>query len=280
MMTWKLSALALCAVAMPPALSADASARLVCAGPALDEVDDALEEITDEYMAAFTEFRKAYSAAKTDEERGRLREEGMPDPEPYAARVLALVQEHPGTDAAWQGLNWVIGRARGTEAAKEALLVITREYVEDERLGDICLRASRSPVSDELVSSLERVVKESPHREVRGKAAFSLGMQYKQLASAEPEVVSRGLKPVRKPSADEWMQRFKRQMQLVIEEYGDVPYFRGDLEAKATGELFQFDRLQIGMIAPDIEGEDLDGVGFSLSDYRGKVVVLDFWGNW
>jgi hypothetical protein len=32
--------------------------------------------------------------------------------------------------------------------------------------------------------------------------------------------------------------------------------------------------------APEITGEDIDGVTFKLSDYRGKVVVLDFWGNW
>ena len=38
--------------------------------------------------------------------------------------------------------------------------------------------------------------------------------------------------------------------------------------------------LQVGNLAPEIEGEDLDGRPFKLSDYRGKVVVLDFWGNW
>ena len=38
--------------------------------------------------------------------------------------------------------------------------------------------------------------------------------------------------------------------------------------------------LQVGNEAPDIIGKDLDGVGFKLSDYRGKVVVLDFWGDW
>ena len=32
--------------------------------------------------------------------------------------------------------------------------------------------------------------------------------------------------------------------------------------------------------APEIEGVDIDGKKFKLSDYRGKVVVLDFWGNW
>jgi hypothetical protein len=36
----------------------------------------------------------------------------------------------------------------------------------------------------------------------------------------------------------------------------------------------------VGRPAPDIEGEDVDGQKFRLSDYRGKVVVLDFWGNW
>ncbi|MDP6424698.1 MAG: redoxin domain-containing protein [Planctomycetota bacterium] len=34
------------------------------------------------------------------------------------------------------------------------------------------------------------------------------------------------------------------------------------------------------MAAPDIVGKDIDGHTFKLSDYRGKVVVLDFWGDW
>ena len=38
--------------------------------------------------------------------------------------------------------------------------------------------------------------------------------------------------------------------------------------------------LRIGTAAPEISGEDIDGVPFKLSDYRGKVVLLDFWGNW
>ncbi|MBL8852351.1 MAG: redoxin domain-containing protein [Planctomycetaceae bacterium] len=38
--------------------------------------------------------------------------------------------------------------------------------------------------------------------------------------------------------------------------------------------------LEIGKVAPEIIGSDFDGVEFKLSDYRGKVVVLDFWGDW
>jgi hypothetical protein len=38
--------------------------------------------------------------------------------------------------------------------------------------------------------------------------------------------------------------------------------------------------LIVGCRAPDFEATDVDGVRFKLSDYRGKVVVLDFWGFW
>ena len=37
---------------------------------------------------------------------------------------------------------------------------------------------------------------------------------------------------------------------------------------------------EIGSEAPEIVGVDLDGVEFKLSDYRGKVVMLDFYGDW
>jgi cytochrome oxidase Cu insertion factor (SCO1/SenC/PrrC family) len=38
--------------------------------------------------------------------------------------------------------------------------------------------------------------------------------------------------------------------------------------------------LAIGKMAPEITGDDIDGKPFKLSDFRGKVVLLDFWGNW
>jgi len=49
---------------------------------------------------------------------------------------------------------------------------------------------------------------------------------------------------------------------------------------RADDTVFQREHLQVGKQVPDIEGRDLDGVEFKLSDYKGKVVLLDFWGNW
>jgi len=46
---------------------------------------------------------------------------------------------------------------------------------------------------------------------------------------------------------------------------------------KAAAELFEVRHLLVGRPAPEIEGRDQDGREFKLSDYRGKVVLLDFW---
>jgi thiol-disulfide isomerase/thioredoxin len=38
--------------------------------------------------------------------------------------------------------------------------------------------------------------------------------------------------------------------------------------------------LIVGKPAPEIDGTDFDGKPLKLSDYRGKVVLLVFWGTW
>jgi len=73
-----------------------------------------------------------------------------------------------------------------------------------------------------------------------------------------------------------------KEVEAVIEQaaakYGDVMLPGGDTVAeRAKGELFEIRNLRVGKEAPDIEGEDQDGKRFKLSDYRGKVVLLDFW---
>jgi hypothetical protein len=36
---------------------------------------------------------------------------------------------------------------------------------------------------------------------------------------------------------------------------------------------------RVGAVAPELEGEDLEGNRLRLSAWRGKVVVVDFWAN-
>ena len=55
---------------------------------------------------------------------------------------------------------------------------------------------------------------------------------------------------------------------------------RGTLGDQARSALDEIRNLSVGKIAPEIEGVDVNGRTFKLSDYRGKVVVLDFSGSW
>jgi hypothetical protein len=48
--------------------------------------------------------------------------------------------------------------------------------------------------------------------------------------------------------------------------------------AIARGEVVE--GVAMGDRAPDVSGTDLEGVKFKLSDYKGKIVMLDFWGDW
>jgi hypothetical protein len=59
-----------------------------------------------------------------------------------------------------------------------------------------------------------------------------------------------------------------------------VQYPTSEFAKRATTSIFEAENLQIGMLAPEILGTDHEDKPFKLSEYRGKVVVLDFWGFW
>ena len=46
------------------------------------------------------------------------------------------------------------------------------------------------------------------------------------------------------------------------------------------GKVLAAEGMTVGKTAPEITGADVDGKQFKLSEYRGKVVMLDFWGDW
>jgi predicted Zn finger-like uncharacterized protein len=58
------------------------------------------------------------------------------------------------------------------------------------------------------------------------------------------------------------------------------PVGKGKAEVNPNAAPAGAGGLNVGDAAMEIDGEDIDGKPFKLSDYRGKVVVLDFWGNW
>ncbi len=59
---------------------------------------------------------------------------------------------------------------------------------------------------------------------------------------------------------------------------GVIPLF-GNSQAQEPGEV-PLAKLEAGTLAPDFGLETLEGKQINLSDYRGKVVVFNFWATW
>lgn len=51
------------------------------------------------------------------------------------------------------------------------------------------------------------------------------------------------------------------------------------IKAQAEGDKIK-QGLAVGKPFPDFKGKDLAGKAFSLADYKGKVVLIDFWATW
>ena len=48
----------------------------------------------------------------------------------------------------------------------------------------------------------------------------------------------------------------------------------------AESQLFEIQHLGIGDTVSDFEGVDVDGNPIKFSNFKGKIVVLNFWGSW
>ena len=72
-----------------------------------------------------------------------------------------------------------------------------------------------------------------------------------------------------------------RRLHLASTEFGQraAGKGRGELPPSGAGAKTGIG-LAVGQEAPDFTTKDTDGIEFKLSDYRGKVVVIDDWGFW
>ena len=164
----------------------------------------------------------------------------------------------------------------------EAIEILTRDFLQDEKLADACgvlgspFNASVSawglhPGAERL---LRTAIEQSSSRKVRATACFSLAWYLKTHSGWRTGGMSH-------QNADAMAAEAVRRFEQVSEQFADVkgggPYTLGFL---AEAALFEIRNLAVGKVAPEVTGDDLDGAPLRLSDYRGEVVVLNFWASW
>jgi hypothetical protein len=121
---------------------------------------------------------------------------------------------------------------------------------------------------------LREALESNPDRGVRAFLCYELAHLLRRRSETDPRA------PL--AVAAGFSRQAEGMMDRLVLEYGDV-------QAAGTGHTFgeagaierdALRRVGIGRVAPEIEGEDLEGRPMKLSDFRGKVVLLVFWASW
>jgi hypothetical protein len=259
-----------------------------------------------QWDGAYAEFLKRFQAAKSDEEQEKV----MPlreDANDYAALLIQVAERHPKDPAAFDALIWIVTNGRPSSLGKDspfakAKITLARDYLLDPRIRPLCRALWVDEFDPGSIRTLRDLLAKNPSKSVQANAAFSLARILHRRAGfaeffatkATPEIVAGWEKGYGKevvaelkrsdPAAlrkeyEELLERIvaDKDYAATLSDRGGTKVALGEL---ADRELFSFRHLQPGKPAPEIEGEDVDGVKFKLSDYRGKVVLLDFWGHW
>lgn len=230
--------------------------------------------LADEYDARYKTLRAAYKAEKNDDKvdaasqeyRAKVRELGID----YARRLGMLAATYPNDPAAVDALVRAVQLGGESPAAEKSLATLAGAHVRDARLKKIGRDLAYSK-REEAEALLRAILDKNPDREARGQACHWLATRLRNKADDDL-----GSEQAAKNSKEA-----EALYRVVVEKYADVPNGdRGTLGDRAKAALTDMRRLAIGAVAPEIEGEDVAGRSFKLSDYRGKVVVLDFWGHW
>jgi hypothetical protein len=220
------------------------------------------------YQKAEEDFLQAYRAAKTDAERMTTLQTKRPDVDTYAAKMLKLAEDAPHDPVAVEALLWIVQNSSGARADK-AMKSLIASYIQDPKIGSLCSRMvyDNSPQGETL---LREVLARNPGREAKGAACLALGQRLRMQAERSGSGQEQGRLT---KEAEGFLERASK-------EFTDVKYGRGTIGDIANNTLGALRNLGIGKTAPEISGEDIDGHPLKLSDFRGKVVVLDFWGDW
>ena len=144
----------------------------------------------------------------------------------------------------------------------EAVERLVDAYASSAHLGGV-IQSPRVPQGmkpERFAALMTKVIEENASKEIQAQAYFNRGSSHRR---------GRDLTDEQKAASE---ADFTKVIELLPSD--------ALLSLKAQGPRFEETRLQTGMKAPDIAGVDLFGEKFKLSDYAGKVVMLDFWGDW
>lgn len=148
----------------------------------------------------------------------------------------------------------------------QAARLLNASYADEPHLGNVVLSLQVGERRQEEAILREFIVSDSARLRVMAKYALANLLLLSGAAEDSPVL-------------DEVLQLLD-EVRDEGKEFRNPVYTDYTLAELADGTIRQLTELRFGDLAPDIEGPDLEGNPLRLSDFRGQVVVLYFWGGW
>ena len=178
--------------------------------------------------------------------------------------LVKLMEASPDDPGVPKAFAWLIRHGGVSEASdydmSEAFLKRIEEHHRDNDQLAAALITMIGFREEEPIAFFERLGEESQSELVSGTALLALA------SSFEHDSKNIG--------------RYETALQMLLEKHPGLKYGRRDISGYAKQKLFASQNLRIGKEAPEVEGKDAQGKSFKLSDYRGKIVFFNFWGDW
>lgn len=192
-------------------------------------------------------------------------------------KVIQLTRDRSESSRDIRDLVWYINRVKG-DARNKVYSELTSLHLNSDRLSLLAQELGRdlSPTA-QTEGWLRELIEKSSSEKVKGIATFALAtylqnVNDKAQSDSENEYLSNR-------TAEQLDTEIESLLTICQEKFADVSTDKSTLGELAKTRLLT-SQIKVGKLAPDIQGKDLDDVEFKLSDYRGKVVVIDFWGDW
>jgi hypothetical protein len=232
---------------------------------------DRLKAIQAEQAKPAAEYRKVIADAdKTAQEKTAAQREytkALTAMRPkLAEKAMALALEDPKDDVALDALMLASTTTADAKVRDKARGLILEHHLANPKIGPMLPILSRQGRGYDT-ALLRTVVEKNPAKPVQAQAAFLMAQAVKMEAE--------GSKTKDADIAGK-MKEAEKAFEKVIADYAD----QNAVVTQAKRAVEEIQKSPVGKETPEIEAEDIDGVKFKLSDYRGKVVLLDFWGHW
>jgi thiol-disulfide isomerase/thioredoxin len=246
-------------------------------------------ELQEKFNSEMADLKKLIAQASSEEEKRQLLTEKNPAVE-ISQQMMINAKQYPGTNGGRDSALFAIGQIKGPRKI-EMMELLATQYPDKVQLTKIVDELKKEVPSKQIEQLFNSIIAASVTEKETAYSMFGYAEYLSQFPFFRKTLIynpayaerlpANQLDYINRPRTKTQNQELSQLLRQLIEKYGDLPYKRGKTFGEvATSELFEHENLQVGQVAPDIEGKDLDGIPFRLSDYRGKVVMLDFWGHW